>query len=73
MGEEQSDYFARRFTDDPTELFRIFRYPEHTFADEADEWGVREHTDYGFLTILLQDDSGGLVGKTNHVFVVICC
>ena len=23
-------------------------------------WGVREHTDYGLLTILLQDDTGGL-------------
>ncbi len=60
MGTEHSNYFAARFTDCPTELFRIFRYPEHTFGAEADEWGVREHTDYGYLTILLQDDSGGL-------------
>ncbi len=60
MGPQHADYFAERFSDHPTELFRIFRYPEHTFVADADEWGVREHTDYGFLTILLQDDSGGL-------------
>lgn len=60
MGPEHVNYFANRFSNDPTELFRIFRYPEHRFDDAADEWGVREHTDYGFLTILLQDDSGGL-------------
>src|SRR3990167_7200957 len=57
------DYFQIRFTDDPTILFRIFNYPEHIFKDEDDEWGVREHTDMGFLTILLQDNSGGLQVK----------
>lgn len=60
LGEANRTYFADRFTDNPTELFRIFRYPEHTFGPDADEFGVREHTDYGFLTILKQDDSGGL-------------
>jgi len=37
-------------------LFRIFHYPP---GDESD-WGVAEHTDYGLLTLLAQDDRGGL-------------
>ena len=54
------DYFRKRFSEEPTVLFRIFNYQKHVWKDEADEWGVREHTDYGFLTLLRQDDSGGL-------------
>ena len=41
-------------------LFRIFNYP----ASEQDTWGVGEHTDYGLLTILKQDDAGGLEVKS---------
>lgn len=41
---------------DPTLLFRIFHYPPGDTAS----WGVGEHTDYGLLTILMQDDTGGL-------------
>ena len=55
-----ADYFSKRFTDSPTVLFRIFNYPVHSFTEEEDEWGVRQHTDMGFLTLLKQDDSGGL-------------
>lgn len=40
---------------DPLVLFRIFGYPA-----QVDGWGVGEHTDYGLLTILHQDDNGGL-------------
>jgi isopenicillin N synthase-like dioxygenase len=43
---------------DPTILFRIFHYPPSLPSDDA--WGVGEHTDYGLLTILRQDDTGGL-------------
>ena len=53
-------YFARRVTADPTILFRIFRYPAKTPADDPRGWGVGEHTDYGLLTILGQDSTGGL-------------
>jgi isopenicillin N synthase-like dioxygenase len=57
------DWFARELTADPTILFRIFAYPP-TRPDPLkageDEWGVREHTDYGLLTIVGQDDVGGL-------------
>ena len=53
-----ASYFAAGYTADPTILFRIFRYPPsppHTL-----DWGVGEHTDYGLVTLLAQDDSGGL-------------
>jgi isopenicillin N synthase-like dioxygenase len=42
----------------PTTLFRIFHYPPLWGGD--DDWGVREHTDYGLLTILAQDGTSGL-------------
>ncbi|HEX5615610.1 MAG TPA: 2-oxoglutarate and iron-dependent oxygenase domain-containing protein [Acidimicrobiia bacterium] len=53
-----ADWFARELTADPTILFRIFHYPPLDATDDA--WSVGEHTDYGLLTILLQDDTGGL-------------
>lgn len=54
-----ADWFRANLTADPTILFRIFHYPAAgQVADAA--WGVQEHTDYGLLTILRQDDVGGL-------------
>jgi isopenicillin N synthase-like dioxygenase len=55
-------WFAAHLTRDPTILFRIFRYPPSPPA--AAGWGVAEHTDYGLLTILRQDDAGGLEVRT---------
>jgi len=58
-------YFAERYTGDPLVLFRIFNYPARTASsDDEAGWGVGEHTDYGLLTILKQDDIGGLQVKT---------
>jgi isopenicillin N synthase-like dioxygenase len=51
-------YFATGYAADPTILFRIFHYPPS--PPQAAGWGVGEHTDYGLLTLLAQDDSGGL-------------
>jgi len=51
-------YFADGCTADPTILFRIFHYPPS--AAHAENWGVGEHTDYGLLTLLAQDRTGGL-------------
>jgi isopenicillin N synthase-like dioxygenase len=53
-------YFAVHYTGDPLVLFRIFNYPA---VSSTAGWGVGEHTDYGLLTILLQDDAGGLQVK----------
>ena len=68
-GASLGDYFM----EDPTELFRIFSYPapvekgEDEEEDNVDDevYGVGEHTDYGFLTILHQD-SGGLQVKVRE-------
>ncbi|GIE99280.1 iron/ascorbate oxidoreductase [Paractinoplanes rishiriensis] len=57
-----ADYFAHGYTADPTVLFRIFHYPPSPPDD--DDWGVGEHTDYGLLTLLAQDDNGGLQVRT---------
>jgi isopenicillin N synthase-like dioxygenase len=53
-----ASWFDDHLTGDPTILFRIFRYPPDTSGGER--WGVAEHTDYGLLTVLLQDRHGGL-------------
>jgi isopenicillin N synthase-like dioxygenase len=58
------DYFAERYTAEPLTLFRIFNYPPATALKSDKGWGVGEHTDYGVLTILKQDDSGGLQVKS---------
>jgi isopenicillin N synthase-like dioxygenase len=57
-----AEYFASGYTRNPTILFRIFHYPPA--APDADDWGVGEHTDYGLLTLLAQDDNGGLAVRT---------
>jgi polar amino acid transport system ATP-binding protein len=60
-----SDYFAARYTAEPLILFRLFNYPSRAVpAGNGAQWGVGEHSDYGLLTILLQDDVGGLQVKT---------
>lgn len=56
------DYFQRHYTADPTILFRIFHYPPSPGVFGI--WGVGEHTDYGFLTLLAQDNAGGLEVKS---------
>ena len=52
------EYFAAGYTAHPTVLFRVFHYPPQPPDDDG--WGVGEHTDYGLLTLLAQDDNGGL-------------
>ena len=46
-------YFAR-----PTTFLRLLHYP--TQPDEPGLFGSAPHTDYGFITLLAQDDVGGL-------------
>jgi len=58
-------YFADRYTADPLVLFRIFQYPSREVPAGVDaRHGVGEHTDYGLLTLLRQDDVGGLQVRT---------
>lgn len=56
------NFIFENYTKDPTILFRIFHYPPQ--KNPEDGWGVGAHTDYGLLTILKQDDCGGLEVKT---------
>ncbi|MBY0275450.1 isopenicillin N synthase family oxygenase [Candidatus Binatia bacterium] len=58
---------VERFTTTPLTLFRIFNYPAPPPGDDG--WGVGEHTDYGFLTILAQDDAGGLEVRTRDGWI----
>jgi len=61
------DYFDARYLREPTVLFRAFHYPPPPPGHEG--WGVGEHTDYGWLTILWQDESGGLQVKSNSRWI----
>lgn len=63
-------YFEDRYTTDPLVLFRIFHYPPLPESASAREtWSVGEHTDYGLLTMLLQDDTGGLQIKSGGCWI----
>ena len=44
----------------PTTFLRLLHYPPQDPAGPDDEFGSNPHTDYGFVTILAQDTSGGL-------------
>ncbi|BAZ37111.1 2OG-Fe(II) oxygenase [Calothrix sp. NIES-4101] len=67
LGLEES-YFVR-YTSNPLILFRIFNYPPDTVRLDDERWGVGEHTDYGVLTILKQDNLGGLQIKSNSGWI----
>jgi polar amino acid transport system ATP-binding protein len=65
-----ASYFAARYTGEPLILFRIFNYPSRPAPEgQGVLWGVGEHTDYGLLTILWQDDVGGLEVKTREGWI----
>ena len=57
-------WFEQHLTGEPTVLFRAFHYPPFADNDVSDEYGVGHHTDYGLLTLLAQDDAGGLEVRT---------
>ena len=64
----EPEYFAERYTANPTVLFRIFHYPPASSGAGGD-WGVGEHTDYGLLTLLAQDENPGLQVATSRGWV----
>lgn len=53
------DFFARHFNPPATAL-RLLHYPPAPPERAPDLLGIQPHTDYGFLTILAQDEVGGL-------------
>ena len=59
---ESADFFLPYF-DRPMTCLRLLHYPvmkETAAARGVDLYGINPHTDYGFITILAQDDVGGL-------------
>jgi polar amino acid transport system ATP-binding protein len=63
----EEDWFDRNLTAHPLVLFRIFHYPPLATGDE--NWSVGEHTDYGLITILYQDDAGGLAVRSPNGWI----
>lgn len=56
---EDPGYFTRLFAP-PSTTLRLIHYPPAPPVRPEDLFGIHPHTDYGFLTILAQDDVGGL-------------
>ncbi len=54
-----ADWFAPHFHA-PTVFLRLLHYPPQPPDAPDDAFGSAPHTDYGFLTILMQDNAGGL-------------
>lgn len=66
----EPDYIYRHYTSDPLVLFRIFHYPPLQANRVIDApFGVGEHTDYGLITILKQDEVGGLQIKVESEWI----
>lgn len=53
------DYFARKMTQ-PVMIQRLLHYPSQAGQIDESMIGIGAHTDYGLMTILAQDDVGGL-------------
>lgn len=60
------DFFASRYTE-PLARGQLVYYPVSTASDESEQrFGSAPHTDFGVLTLLLQDANGGLQVKNRQ-------
>jgi len=55
----EKDFFTRHY-ENPTILMRLLHYPPQSEALEEGSIGAYPHSDYGVMTLLAQDPSGGL-------------
>jgi isopenicillin N synthase-like dioxygenase len=53
------DYFSERYSR-PLSALRLLHYPPHPGEFDGRRYGASPHTDYGGITLLAQDDNGGL-------------
>jgi len=53
------DFFDQRFKD-PVSVLRMIHYPPRQHATSPAQQGAGAHTDYGCITLLHQDNAGGL-------------
>jgi isopenicillin N synthase-like dioxygenase len=57
---EQDEAEFSTLFDPPSTILRLLHYPAHERPRESGVYGIAPHTDYGFMTILAQDEIGGL-------------
>jgi isopenicillin N synthase-like dioxygenase len=55
--------FFRQLYRRPLVRARLIHYPPQPTGEDDDQFGAAEHTDYGTITLLWQDDVGGLQVK----------
>ena len=61
LGIDLEETVFLHYFESPLSLLRLIHYPPQTPSDEVDgRFGIRPHTDNCALTLLLQDDTGGL-------------
>jgi len=63
--ELDAQYFDATFGDSPNVQMKICKYP----PTSHEEFGVGAHTDSGYLSLLLQDDVGGLQVKISDEWI----
>ena len=61
-----ADFFAAEIFNPPSYQFALWHYPPRPGCTDEGPWGVGPHTDYGVLTLLLQDEVGGLQRQTKN-------
>jgi len=59
----EEHYFDRYFTH-AVGILRLLHYPPHPGSFDGNVYGAGAHTDYGNLTLLAQDETGGLEVRT---------
>jgi isopenicillin N synthase-like dioxygenase len=55
----ERDFFDQRF-EQPVSVLRVIHYPPRHTASSTQQQGAGAHTDYGCITLLHQDNAGGL-------------
>ncbi|HEX9461516.1 MAG TPA: 2-oxoglutarate and iron-dependent oxygenase domain-containing protein [Alphaproteobacteria bacterium] len=61
---DMSDEFFEQFYRDPNANLRLLHYPPHPAEALNNQLGCGAHTDWGAITMLAQDDCGGLEVQT---------